>query len=413
MIDPRLLSAIEDCSYTSDSYYVLDLPLLNTEVDTFIQSFSPLNITPSYSYKTNYFRPLLQHLSNVHGFSSEIVSPFELDIAIASNIDPSSLIYNGPVKSRESIEYILNSGGLVNADSLSDLKTILSIPSRSNSKFRVGLRVCLAHDTRLPFSRFGISSSSSEFSSAIKLLDDSQDSFDLQCIHIHYPDRDINSFIAKVDSLLSLLFTSVDLNNYPRLSIDIGGGFPSNVPNYIKSQLLHHSISPIRDYGLILKELLDKYSLSSLNVILEPGTAIAANAFHLVSHVHSVNTRDDLSLLNIDASNTHFGGLRSSIYFPFTIVSPNTPSDTSRPLSGNFRLCGFTCVESDFLSPVFTRKILDTSSKFVFSSVGSYSAVFKSPFIRGDVALFVWDGQELSMHRRAQNAFDVSSTYLI
>ena len=143
MIDTTLISAIEACPYTSDSYYVLDLPLLKSEVDSFKKGFSNINLTPSYSYKTNYFKPLLQNLSNVHGFYSEIVSPFELDIAIASNIDPSSIIYNGPVKCRESIQFILNSGGLVNADSLSDLQTILSSPNNSISKFRVGLRLAL------------------------------------------------------------------------------------------------------------------------------------------------------------------------------------------------------------------------------------------------------------------------------
>ena len=47
----------------------------------------------------------------------------------------------------------------------------------------------------------------------------------------------------------------------------------------------------------------------------------------------------------------------------------------------------------------------------MISSIGSYSTVFKSPFIRGDLALFKWDGNELTLSRRAQTARDVLSVY--
>ena len=92
-------------------------------------------------------------------------------------------------------------------------------------------------DNRLPFSRFGISTSSTDLHTALALLNGSREHFALQCIHIHYPDRDINSFFTKVDSLLSLLSITFDPNEYPGLSIDIGGGFPSDVPIDIKAQL--------------------------------------------------------------------------------------------------------------------------------------------------------------------------------
>ena len=66
------------------------------------------------------------------------------------------MILNGPIKSYESVFKILNSGGLVNADSYDDLELIKSACQKipKNKKIRLGIRI--RFDSPEFNSRFGI-----------------------------------------------------------------------------------------------------------------------------------------------------------------------------------------------------------------------------------------------------------------
>ena len=55
----------------------------------------------------------------------------------------------------------------------------------------------------------------------------------------------------------------------------------------------------------------------------------------------------------------------------------------------------------------------EINDKFILNSIGSYSNVFKSPFIRPDIAVYSWDGSNLDCVRRKQNVSDIVDLDLI
>ena len=63
------------------------------------------------------------------------------------------------------------------------------------------------------------------------------------------------------------------------------------------------------------------------------------------------------------------------------------------------------------MDPSIWSQIFLSLQKLLISSIGSYSTVFKSPFIRGDIALYKWDGNNLILCKRAQNANDIFKLY--
>ena len=86
-ICPKLKIAIEKLKYDKDSFYIFDEELCKKEINNFIKKLSNFPSIFSYSYKTNYCKPLIDMLSQ-YNFLSEVVSPFEVNLTKAYGINP-------------------------------------------------------------------------------------------------------------------------------------------------------------------------------------------------------------------------------------------------------------------------------------------------------------------------------------
>ena len=93
------------------------------------------------SYKTN---PVPGVLARLHraGFGAEVVSPYELWLALRLGVAPERIVYNGPAKSEASLELALARGvGLVNVNARSELAPLAAVARRLGVRPRVGVRV--------------------------------------------------------------------------------------------------------------------------------------------------------------------------------------------------------------------------------------------------------------------------------
>ena len=70
------------------------------------------NTTFGWSYKTNYLKAIC-NLFHKEGWIAEVVSEFEYQKAEQAGIPGKDIIYNGPCKSRASLEHALRQGSLV------------------------------------------------------------------------------------------------------------------------------------------------------------------------------------------------------------------------------------------------------------------------------------------------------------
>ena len=147
------------------------------------------------------------------------------------------------------------------------------------------------------------------------------------------------------------------------LSIDIGGAFPSDLPQEIRDQIGSSDYPSINYYGEYLASMRELYDLTNDIFILEPGTALVASSILLVGHVRSVNIKHSCAFVNTDLSRTLLGGLKQDIYFPLDIA----PSCSLNNLHYNYRLTGFSCVEGDFISPLIYGPLLYSKLKDYFA----------------------------------------------
>jgi diaminopimelate decarboxylase len=376
--------------------YVLDLVELQATVDASMRMARRLNIQYAYSYKTNYLRDLCLHLHK-NGILAEVVSPFEVDVTKAYGIPPDRVVYNGPVKSRDSIAYVLIGGGLVNSDSLHDLELITGV---AYDIHRPGLRVGVRVSFPMPgvsSSRFGLDLFSSDLQTAIHTIRE-HPYLSLDCLHCHFPNRDPLSFFQRLERLAGFLET----NALEFKTIDIGGGLPSDLDPSVAAQLGFDHV----DYEDYTRQLEDGLSLlrrfSKATVIMEPGTMFAAKSLSLLASIRTIKTNQGHTYYTLDVSRTNVGGLRQSISFPHVVLGFTRLSDPS----GCQSFVGFTCVEGDNLgAPLYGP--LSVGDRVLFTDIGSYSAVFKSPFINPDLPVYTWDGNDLRLSRRGQDVKDV------
>ena len=202
-----------------------------------------------------------------------------------------------------------------------------------------------------------------------------------------------------------------ELINNDKTIIDIGGGLPSNMPREVQESLGISNL-PLSDYGKLLNEVREKYNLTNVKFAIEPGTCLAANALHLVGNIYAINDSDIKVNVNTDLSKSLLGGISQKTIFPMEIISDPIKNKNKKYLDKPIYFSGFTCVENDIFAYKEGGIFLDISDKIILNSVGSYSSVFKSPFINGDICLYTWDGQNLKLSRLTQTANDISSKYV-
>lgn len=195
----------------------------------FRQIYPRTNI--GYSYKTNYL-PQLILCADALGAYAEVVSQFEFGIATALGVQPTRIIFNGPVKGRSALITALSSGARVNVDSLVELREIVAAGGELPSQPQLGIRCWLGSDT--PGSRFGIDLESADGIDALAEFDRTPGLL-IAGLHCHFSGGRGAHHYRRLTRALIRLHQTV-LRNRPLRYIDVGGGFASSMPRALAAQ---------------------------------------------------------------------------------------------------------------------------------------------------------------------------------
>ncbi len=134
-----------------------------------------------YSYKTNPIPGVLQ-LMHARGVGAEVISAYELWLAFRLGVAPGDIIYNGPVKSDESLRTAISREiHLINANHREELARISAIAHEVGKRPRVGLRVTPSNGWA---GQFGTSITSGEALEALREAC-SDSALDVCALHAH------------------------------------------------------------------------------------------------------------------------------------------------------------------------------------------------------------------------------------
>lgn len=389
------------------SFYLLDLGRLRTNIRGFQDAF--LSHYPrsafSYSYKTNY-TPQVCQAAMLEGWMAEVVSEMEFDLACEFGNNPTEIIVNGPIKSSNELQKYFALGSTVHLDSMAEVRTAVGLAEADRSRtVRVGLRCNFECGNYI--SRFGLDVESGDLDEAIGLLQNLPN-VELVGLHCHFPDRDLGSFRTRASTLASLAKTrAIESLEY----IDIGGGFFGEMDESLADQFTTE-IPTIADYAHEISSILRSAELDSqLTLLVEPGTAIVANTMSFVSQICNVKTVRGKTFGEVAGSRFNLGNISSKLNLPLTVMGSD---HTERVTYENADIVGYTCIEGDVLYRGYSGP-LNAGDIAIFGNAGSYSVVFKPPFIRPNVPIVTYDSDRpelpATIAKRLERAKDILVTY--
>ena len=386
-------------------YFVIDEPVLQRYYDMLTGSLASAwgNYLVGYSFKTNSL-PWLVSFVKDRGACAEVVSEDEYSLARYLGYLDSEIIYNGPYKGERSFCDVLLAGGIVNLDSMQEIRWLADLVSRYPDRtFQAGIRVNFNLEKMCPgettmgeeSGRFGFCYETGRFAAALKLLQE-MPGVSVTGLHLHSSSksRSVNIFraIARMACQLQEEF------NLKLSYIDLGGGYCGGMagrPEY-------------PDYfPAVAEELRRRFSPEQTRLIVEPGISLISKCTTFVTGVF--DTRDikgtryvmtDGSRFNIDPTMIKSSHL---YHVDYTDVSAEISSEHNlsgrKPLTRQI-VSGFTCMEVDRLFTCEDQPELIPGDRIIYENVGGYTMSLNPLFIQYFPAVYVRNGNKLRMVRR-------------
>lgn len=370
----------------AEAVYISKPENFETEYDLLINSFRKHyhNVNIAYSFKTNYVPSFLNIVKNRNGYA-EVVSIMELELALKVGFLPKNIFFNGPFKHMKETQEFLSLGVLVNLDSYDEFKWIEKFANESKIKCRIGIRL----NFNLPGnpSRFGISVNDKSVQEIIA-KSNSNKYLSFESLHYHYASRELSIWKTCAKEFVSFL-DNLDLTVISKLKfISLGGGMFSRMDNYIQKQL-PFEIPDFDEYANnSVKYLVDYFNSKpdlsvKIEILIEPGTALASKALDFAVQVVSIKNINDKLYVNISGSKYNMNPSPKRINSPVEVYNSNI-KNTIRVKKA--KLSGYTCIESDIIHDDFSGDIAEGDT-IIFKEVGAYSVVMKPPFILPDVSI--------------------------
>ena len=348
-----------------------------------------------YAVKANSNIGILNVMAKL-GSGFDIVSQGELERVLAAGGDASKVVFSGVAKSRAEIMRALEVGiRCFNVESVAELHHINQIAGEMGKVAPISLRVnpdVDAHthpyiSTGLKENKFGVSVDEARevYKLAATLLHVKITGMDC---HIGSQLTELQPFLDATDRLIRLM-EQLKEDGITLKHLDLGGGLGVT---YTDETPPHPS-----DYATALLNKLKDYE--DLEIILEPGRAIAANAGILVAKVQYLKSNESRNFAITDTGMNDM--IRPALYEAYmNIIEIDRTLEREKAI---YDVVGPVCETSDFLGK--QRELAIAEGDYIAQrSAGAYGASMSSNYnSRPRTAEVLVDGDKAHLIRRRES----------
>ncbi len=387
--------------------FVLDYEDLQSSIIKFkdaLNHFFPKNVL-GYSVKTNSLPAMLKLLSDKDVYA-EVVSHDEYMLALECGFKENKLVYNGPMKTKESFFEAFKYNNYVNIETKREIAWLKELPKR-DKPYKVGIRINVNMNNINPEeakegeleSRFGFSYELGELEQAIKQIKNTPNVI-FSGIHLHRTTalRSLN-FYKKLAEYAVKIIKDLDL----KLSyIDIGGGYFGvfrNKPRYYDYMKEIHSVFNHTDV----------IDLNETTIIVEPGNAIAASCFKFYSSVIDVKKHKNVNIITTDGSRNDIDPFFKKKSYLYELLYANKTQKKS--LVSKQLVTGCTCLEHDKIFVIENSQELVEGDIIQYNNVGAYTMCLTPNFIRFLPNVYLKKGNEYKKVRNKWSAKEYIINY--
>lgn len=405
-------------------YFVIDEQILQHYYDMLTDSLSANwdNYLIGYSFKTNSLPWLVSYMKK-QGALAEVVSEDEYSLARYMGFSDEQIIYNGPYKGEASFRAVLLAGGIVNLDSMQEVRWLSDLADCfPNNHFQVGIRanfnleqMCPGETTMGEVSgRFGFCYETGKFADALAILC-RLPNVSVTGLHLHSSSksRSVNIFrsIARMACRIQEEF-DLDLSY-----VDLGGGYCGGMegrpeyPDYFPAiaQELHRCFSPERTKLIVepgismiskcttfVTSVFDTRDIKGTRYVMTDGSRFNIDPTMIKSsHLFHLQYTQDTCM---DASSSNISQAQDAVANPLKTAAIYVHAD--RPLLAKQVVSGFSCMEADRIFLHENRPELMPGDRIVYENVGGYTMSLNPLFIQYFPAVYVKSGDRLQMVRK-------------
>ena len=328
-----------------------------------------------YSVKTNSV-PACMKIAGEMGAYAAVVSHDEWELARLCGFDRQHIVYNGPMKSKETFLDAVEHGAIVNIETKRELEWLKELDAQVSDdapKYKVGIRlnINISHvspedaDGDNDNSRFGFSDETNEFADAVTMIA-KMPNVELAGLHIHRTAH--SSSIRFYKQSIAFACKTIEKYGLKLDYLDVGGGYFGIFPNKPTYQ----------EYSDAFCEVLTSHGLRVLCVIVEPGHALVASCFAFLSEVIDVkHVEEKLWFATTDGSRNDLDPFfKKSGYLSEVLYAHETPVVKEQIVSG----C--TCLEYDRMFTLTDKPLLSVGDRIYYRNVGAYTMCLSPMFIR-------------------------------
>lgn len=336
-----------------------------------------------YSYKTNPLPWVLETLHR-HGAGAEVISEYELWLAIQLNVPAHKIVFNGPAKSHASLETAIKLGiHSIHVNNLEELDLIARLAQQLGRRARVGIRITsLAGWT----GQFGFPvEDGSAFQAYERAL--SLPSLEVVALHSHrgFLIRDEPTLRSYLGFLLDFCLTLHQRLGWSPQVLDVGGSLAVPTTRYLDAKEIRRSVrylvppkppQPEATLGaaryaeIVLRQVQSHFLAQRLpepQIITEPGRALTANAQMLIASVENIRKSDDFDFAVLDAG-VSVASIVTSEYHALLPLREGTHPSRCHRVVGPICHMGDTLFPAQYLSPLQVGDalaILDSGAYFI------------------------------------------------
>ena len=356
------------------------------------------NFNIAYSYKTNYIPKLCKIVDKLNGYA-EVVSEMELELALKCGVDPTHIIWNGPIKSEKVLDKFLDDCGTVNVDSIDELEYICKIEDKINHKINIGIRCNYDVEDEV-VSRFGFDVNGQDFVKALNIIHESKymKLINIQC---HFAKRSVEYWPSRAMGMIEI----IERFGITPERIDIGGGIYGKMPESLEKQF-PVAIPKYEDYANAAARVFADYFRDKEykpELVVEPGTALVADCMKFVGTIKTIKNIRGKYFASILGSQKNIN--MSGVNPPIKVIHMGNGECYS-----DIDIVGYTCIEGDVLYKGYSGE-LAKGDAIVFSNCGSYSIVMKPPFILPNFPILDICGETTEVIKRGECFKDIFATY--
>jgi len=380
--------------------YVYSRATLERHWRAFDSMFAGNDHLVCYAVKANSSLAVLNVLAQL-GSGFDIVSGGELERVVAAGGDASKVVFSGVGKNVQEIRRAMELGiRCFNVESMSELDRLNDVASELGRRAPVSIRVNPDVDakthpyisTGLKENKFGIDIRDAE---AAYVYADELLNLEVVGVDCHIGSQlcDVAPFVDALDRVLELV-DKLTADGVKIRHVDIGGGLGVTYQD-------ENPPEPA-DYA---RAILERFGNRDLEIIMEPGRAIAANAGILLTKVEYIKPGQDKNFVIVDAAMNDL--VRPALYGAWQNIIPVVPRENNENTTRVYDVVGPVCETGDFLGK--DRELtVEQGDILAVCSAGAYGFSMSSNYnSRPRAAEVMVDGSHYHVIRERERLSDL------